>query len=258
MARLKGRKALITGGASGIGQATAALFIAEGAQVLIVDRDRDRLTRVAEEIGSDRLHTFAADLSSGEQIQAYTHYLLEHLGGIDIAVLNAGICGDNTALEDYPEALFDELLQINVKAVWLGMRAVVPSMKAQKSGSIIMTSSIQGLAALPGTTAYTTAKHALVGMMKGAALELAPFNVRVNTVHPGYVATPMMDNIHRMVMPEAPEKFEEAIASGVPMQRYARAEEIAQLMLFLASDASSYSTGGTFTADGGLLAGLPS
>jgi 3alpha(or 20beta)-hydroxysteroid dehydrogenase len=94
-------------------------------------------------------------------------------------------------------------------------------------------------------------------MMKGAALELAPFNVRVNTVHPGYVATPMMDSIHRAVMPDAPEEFETTIARTIPMQRYARAEEIAQLLLFLASDRSSYSTGNCFTADGGLLAALP-
>src|SRR5690606_21097299 len=144
---------------------------------------------------------------------------------------------------DYPEALFDEVLAINLKAVWLGLRAVVPAMKARGRGSIVFTSSIQGLSALPGTTAYTTSKHALVGMMRGAALELAPHGVRVNTVHPGYVATPMMDNIHRMVSPDAPERFEAAIAQTIPMKRYARAEEVAELMLFLASDASSYSTG---------------
>jgi NAD(P)-dependent dehydrogenase (short-subunit alcohol dehydrogenase family) len=160
-------------------------------------------------------------------------------------------------LEEYPETLFDEVLAVNLKAAWLGLRAVVPGMKARKRGSIVFTSSIQGLAALPGTTAYTTSKHALVGLMKGAALELAPHKVRVNTVHPGYVATPMMDNIHKMVMPDAPELFEAAIAETVPMQRYAQAEEIARLMLFLASDDSAYSTGACFAADGGILAALP-
>jgi NAD(P)-dependent dehydrogenase (short-subunit alcohol dehydrogenase family) len=160
-------------------------------------------------------------------------------------------------MEQYPETLFDEVLALNLKAIWLGMRAVIPAMKAQQSGSIVLTSSIQGLSALPGTTPYTASKHALVGLMKGAALELAPHKVRVNTVHPGYVATPMMDNIHNMVMPDAPAEMQAAISQSIPMKRYAQPEEIARLMLFLASDDSSYSTGGCFTADGGILAALP-
>src|SRR5690606_29880658 len=136
-------------------------------------------------------------------------------------------------------------------------RQLIPSMKARQRGSIVLTSSIQGLSALPGTSAYTASKHALVGLMKGAALELAPHKVRVNTVHPGYVATAMMENIHNMVMPEAPEQMQAAISASIPMQRYATADEIAKLILFLASDDASYSTGGCFTADGGILAALP-
>lgn len=257
MAALEGKTALITGGASGIGEATARLFLSEGAEVFIVDHDADRLASLQAEPGTTNLHTCVADLRQNADIHRYSIQAQDTLGNIDAAIFNAGICGANTPLEEYPEDLFDELLQINMKAVWLGMRAVVPGMKARQRGSIIMTSSIQGLAALPGTTAYTTAKHALVGMMKGAALELAPYNVRVNTVHPGYIATPMMDAIHKMVKPDAPEDFQAAIADSVPMKRYADPNEIARLMLYLASDASSYSTGSTFTADGGLLAALP-
>jgi NAD(P)-dependent dehydrogenase (short-subunit alcohol dehydrogenase family) len=255
---MKHKTAIITGGASGIGRAAASLFVAEGARVVIVDRDAVLLEQVAAEIGSGRLAYFVADLRQPKQIADYTRFALADLGGrIDAVLLNAGICGANMPLEEYPEALFDEVLAINMKAVWLGLRAVVPVMKAQKSGSIVLTSSIQGLSALPGTTAYTTSKHALVGMMKGAALELAPHKVRVNTVHPGYVATPMMENIHKMVIPEAPEQFEAGIAQTIPMQRYATADEIAKLMLFLASDDSMYSTGACYAADGGLLAALP-
>lgn len=257
MTSLDNKAAIITGGASGMGRAAAKVFAENGASVLIVDRDEEQLKAAESEIGSDKLFSFCADLTQRVDIEAYTHYALEQFGQVDIAVLNAGICGPNTPLEDYPEEVFDEVLQINMKAVWLGMKALVSPMKRQGGGSIIMTSSIQGLAALPGTTAYTTSKHALVGMMKGAALELAPHNIRVNCVHPGYVATPMMDRIHKMVQPDAPEEFEQAIASTVPMNRYARAEEIAGLMLFLGSDESSYSTGSSFVADGGLLAALP-
>lgn len=257
MGRLDSKTAIITGGASGMGRAAAELFVAEGARVLIVDRDESLLKAVSAAINSDRLLHYVADLRRPADIADYSKFALDRFGRVDAAVFNAGICGMNTPLETYPEELFDEVLAVNLKAVWLGMRAVVPAMKAQQGGSIVFTSSIQGLSALPGTTAYTTSKHALVGMMKGAALELAPFKVRVNTVHPGYVATPMMDSIHKAVMPNAPEQFEAAIAQTIPMQRYARAEEVAQLMLFLASDESSYSTGGCFTADGGLLAALP-
>ena len=257
MASASNKTVIITGAASGMGRAAALLFISEGWQVLAVDRDEPLLAQLKQDAASASLQTCVADLRQAADITAYTTLALQSFGHIDAAIFNAGICGINTPLENYPEALFDDVLAINLKAVWLGLRAVVPSMKARRQGSIVITSSIQGLSALPGTTAYTTSKHALVGMMKGAALELAPFNVRVNTVHPGYVSTPMMDSIHQAVMPDAPEKFEHAIAQTVPMKRYAKAEEVARLMFFLASDASSYSTGACFAADGGILAALP-
>jgi NAD(P)-dependent dehydrogenase (short-subunit alcohol dehydrogenase family) len=257
MNSMQNKTAIVTGGASGIGKAAVQQLLAAGARVLSVDRDAALLAQQAREANTAQLLTFTADLRDSAQITAYTQFALQQFGHIDAAIFNAGICGMNTPLEEYPEALFDEVLSINLKAVWLGMRAVVPSMKARRSGSIVFTSSIQGLAALPGTTPYTTSKHALVGMMKGAALELAPFNVRVNTVHPGYVATPMMDSIHKAVMPAAPEQFEAAIAKTVPMHRYARPEELGKLMLFLVSEDSSYSTGACFAADGGILAALP-
>jgi NAD(P)-dependent dehydrogenase (short-subunit alcohol dehydrogenase family) len=257
MDRLQNRTALITGGASGIGRATALLFLAEGARVFLVDQDAVALEELQKEANVDKCAVYSADLRDSAQILAYSRQALATLGHIDIAVFNAGICGANMPLEEYPEALFDEVLAVNLKAPWLGLRAVVPGMKERKRGSIIFTSSIQGLAALPGTTAYTTSKHALVGMMKGAALELAPHNVRVNTVHPGYVATPMMENIHKLVMPDAPHLFEAAVAETVPMRRYATSEEISKLILFLASDESSYSTGACYAADGGILAALP-
>jgi NAD(P)-dependent dehydrogenase (short-subunit alcohol dehydrogenase family) len=257
MGKLDGKTAIITGAASGIGSAAASMFAAEGCRLLLVDKDEASLKTLATGLGTNQVGYFVADLRQPAQIADYSRFALALWGHIDAAIFNAGICGANMPIEDYPESLFDEVLTVNLKAVWLGMKAVIPAMKTQQSGSIVLTSSIQGLSALPGTTAYTTSKHALVGLMKGAALELAPHKVRVNTVHPGYVATPMMDNIHHMVMPDAPERMQVAIAQSIPMQRYARPEEIARLMLFLASDDSSYSTGGCFTADGGILAALP-
>jgi len=255
--RLANKIALITGGASGIGLGAAKIFLQEGARVVLVDRDADQLASVQQSLGSEDLSFVCADLKDDASHAYYVKETVDRHGRIDVSVFNAGIPGLNTPLEDYPVAVFDEVMQLNLRAAWLGLRAVIPAMKTQQSGSILFTSSIQGLAALPGTTAYTISKHALVGMMKGAALELAPHGIRVNTVHPGYVSTPMMERIHTSVMPDNPAAFEQALSGTIPLGRYAGAEEIGRLMAFLASDEASYSTGSCFTADGGMLAALP-
>lgn len=262
MEKLKDKVAFITGAAGGIGLATAKLFLAEGARVIMADSDADKLEDDMAAMEEIRQHGGSfnivnTDVTSQEQVEKTIAYINKKFGRIDIAVLNAGVAGANMPLEDYPVELFDEVMAVNMRGVWLSLRSIIPLMKAQQSSSIILTSSIQGLSALAGTTAYTTSKHALVGMMKGAALELAEFGIRVNAVHPGYVETPMMDAIHRSVVPDAPEDFQKALSASVPMKRYAKADEIARLMLFLGSDDSSYSTGSSFLADGGILAALP-
>jgi NAD(P)-dependent dehydrogenase (short-subunit alcohol dehydrogenase family) len=262
VSRLLNKVAFITGAAGGIGLAAAKLFLQEGASVIMADRDADLLedARASMEELTNAEGSFnivKTDVTSQQEIEQTVSHIQRKFNRIDIAVLNAGIPGANMPLEDYPVELFDQVMAVNMRGVWLGMRAVIPLMKQQQGGSIIMTSSIQGLSALPGTTAYTTSKHALVGMMKGAALELAEFGIRVNAIHPGYVETPMMEAIHHAVVPDAPEKFQASIASSVPMGRYAKADEIARMILFLASDESSYSTGSSFLADGGILAALP-
>src|SRR5690606_16431226 len=198
MNKLEGKTAIITGAASGIGRAAAKLFAAQACSLLLVDKDEDALRTFAKNFTTNQVDCFVADLRQAQHIEDYSRHALARWGHIDAAVLNAGICGANLPIEDYPEALFDEVIAVNLKAIWLGMRQLIPSMKARQRGSIVLTSSIQGLSALPGTSAYTASKHALVGLMKGAALELAPHKVRVNTVHPGYVATAMMENIHNM------------------------------------------------------------
>ena len=262
MQKLKDKVAFITGAAGGIGLATAKSFLSEGARVIMADSDADKLEDDAAAMEEIKEHggsfnIVSTDITSQEQVEKTISYIQKKFARIDIAVLNAGVAGANMPLEEYPVDLFDEVMAVNMRGVWLSMRSVIPLMKKQQAGSIILTSSIQGLSALAGTTAYTTSKHALVGMMKGAALELAEFGVRVNTVHPGYVETPMMDAIHSSVMPDAPENFQKALSASVPMKRYAKPEEIARLMLVLASEDSSYSTGSCFLADGGILAALP-
>ena len=182
----------ITGAAAGIGLAAARLLARDGASVALVDRDARALAAAVEDTHASRVVALEADVSSEADVTAAIARTLELYGRIDGAVVNAGIAGANMPLEEYPVELFDEVVATNLRGAWLTLRAVVKPMKAARSGSIVLTSSIQGLAALAGTTAYTTTKHAVVGMMKGAALELAQFGVRVNTIHPGYVDTPMM------------------------------------------------------------------
>ena len=252
MARLDGKAAVITGGAGGMGQAAAALFAREGCRVLIVDRDTAAVDEAVRAIGSSQVSGVAADVTAPEQVEAYTRTALERLGGIDIALLNAGITGPNTPLESYALEVFDQVLAVNVRAVWLGLKAAIGPMKARGGGSIVMTSSIQGLSAMPNTSGYTTSKHALVGMMKGAALELAADNIRVNCIHPGFADTPMMHRIHQSS--GAPEQVQAALSASIPMRRYASPEEVARMMLFLASEDSSYCTGASYLLDGGLLA----
>ncbi len=254
MKRLHGKVAVITGGAGGMGRAAAKLFVEEGASVFLVDRDTAELDRVLTEIASDRIAGMAADVADPAAVVAYTHAAVERFGGLDVALLNAGITGPNALLEDYPLETFDQVLSVNVRAVWLGLRAAIPFMKARGSGSIVVTSSIQGLSAMPGTSGYTTSKHAVVGMMKGAALELARYRIRVNAIHPGFASTPMMDRIHASSAPDDPGSVEQALSATVPMRRYATPEEIAYLMLYLASDESGYCTGASYPIDGGFLA----
>jgi 3alpha(or 20beta)-hydroxysteroid dehydrogenase len=251
MSRLTGKVAVITGGAGGIGRAAGALFIREGASVLLVDRPESGVAAVARDIGGP-VAAFEADVTDSSQVDAYMRDVEKRFGGLDIALLNAGIEGLYTPLEEYPPETFAQVMAVNVGAVWLGLRAAVPSLRRRGGGSVIITSSIQGTSALPYTSAYTTSKHAVIGMMKGAALELAKHRIRVNCVIPGMTDTPMMDRIHQAS--GAPEQMLAAVNATIPMRRYARAEEIARLMLFLASDESSYCTGSAYAADGGILA----
>jgi len=251
MSRLDGKVAVITGGAAGIGRAAGALFAREGASVLLIDRPGSGVEHAAREIGG-AVAAFAADVTDASQVDAYMRDAQDRFGGLDIALLNAGIEGVYAPLEDYPPEVFAQVMAVNVGAVWLGLRAAIGPLRRRGGGSIVITSSIQGASALPCTSAYTTSKHAVIGMMKGAALELAKDNIRVNCVIPGMTDTPMMGRIHQAS--GAPDEMAAAVRATIPMRRYARAEEIARLMLFLASEESSYCTGSTYAADGGILA----
>ena len=243
MARLTGKVALITGGARGQGADEARLFRAEGAEVFITDVLDVEGRAVAAEIGATFINH---DVTSAAGWQTVVDTMMAKHGHIDVLVNNAGVfkLGRmlDTSIEDY-----DRIIAINQKGVYLGMRAVAPAMCEGKRGSIINISSVAGLEGTAGAFAYTTSKWAVRGMTKAAAQELGRFGVRVNSVHPGFIETDMMQQTHAAVA----GKMDKAMRF-VPLGRTAQPMEVAQLVLFLASDESAYCTNSEFVIDGGI------
>jgi NAD(P)-dependent dehydrogenase (short-subunit alcohol dehydrogenase family) len=254
MGRLGNKTALITGGAAGIGLATARLFVAEGAKVMLVDLDAAQLQAAVDELGAENCACMVADVSDPVQAEAYVKATVARWGRIDVFFNNAGIEGAVAGIPEYPLEMFDRVMAVNVRGVWLGLKYVIPEMARTGGGSIIITSSLGGLKGMPRLSPYIAAKHAVVGIMRSAALECAPLNIRVNTINPSPIATRMIESIEQGYAPNAPEKAKARFAGGVPMRRYGQPNEVARLVLFLASDESSYSTGTTFPIDGGMSA----
>jgi NAD(P)-dependent dehydrogenase (short-subunit alcohol dehydrogenase family) len=260
MARLTGKVAIITGGAGGIGLATAQLFTDEGAQVLLVDRHEAALHSAVQTMGSAAVSYVVADITQPEQVQHYVQTALERYQGIDILLANAGIEGVVQPITDYPLEVFDAVMAVNVRGVWLGLKYVIPAMRARGGGSIVITSSTAGIRGSQGLSAYTTSKHAVIGLMRTAALECAPWGIRVNTVNPAPIETRMMRSLEEMRTTGAGtdatvEQTKASIAARIPLKRYGAPEEVGRLMLFLASDESSFCTGGVYMVDGGSSAG---
>lgn len=254
MGRLDGKVAVITGGAGGIGIAAAKRFIAEGAQVLLVDLDQAILDSAIENIGSDQISGFAADVTSAVDSEAFIDVAVERYSGIDILLANAGIEGDVSPMMEYSEETFDKVMSVNVKGVWLSMKYAFSALQKRGGGSIVITSSTTGIKGTPRLCAYTTSKHAVIGLMRNAALEGAADNIRVNCVNPSPTETLMMRRLEEEIEPESQEAAHDAIASSIPLGRYGQPEDIANLMLFLASEESKFLTGGVYMADGGVSA----
>ena len=263
MGRLTGRIALITGGAGGIGRAAAGQFTDEGARVVLVDLDEAALQSVVQSIGEDKASYAVADVTQPDQVQSYVNTAVERWGGIDIFLANAGIEGTVSPISDYPIDMFDQVMAVNVRGVWLGLKYVIPVMRDRGGGSIVITSSTAGIGGSAGMSAYVTSKHAVIGLMRTAALECAPLGIRVNTVNPAPIETRMMRSLEEMRVAAADssavtvQQTKQAIAERIPLQRYGDPEEVAKLMLFLASEESSFCTGGVYMVDGGRSAGSP-
>lgn len=249
---LLGKTAIITGGAGGIGKATAKMFLAEGIKgALLVDLNEDSLKEAKAELESDKVHYFAADVSKSDEVEAYTEKAIELFGHLDIVFLNAGYEGVVKPLTEYPEEGFDRVLAVNVKGVWLGMKFAFPHLQRNGGGSVIITSSVAGFRGTALMLAYTTSKHAVIGTMRVAALEGAPYQIRVNTIHPGPVDNRMMRSLEEGFSPGAGAEVKKGFESKVPLGRYAVNDDIANLATFLASDNSKYITGSTYCIDGG-------
>ena len=253
MGALEHKVAIVTGGSGGIGRATAAAFVREGASVMLVDRVEAELRAAAEALGAS-VACFAADVSDPAATRGYVEATIARFGGIDVLFANAGIEGRVAPITECPVEELDRVLAVNVRGPFLGIQAVAPHMAARGGGSIVITSSVAGVIGSPGLSAYVTSKHATIGLAKTAAIELAPLGIRVNTVNPGPIENRMMRSIEDQASPGHGADVKAGFLGMVPMGRYGTNEEIAELALFLASGASSYCTGAVFLADGGFVA----
>ncbi|MFJ7744649.1 glucose 1-dehydrogenase [Peribacillus sp. NPDC097295] len=243
MARLSGKIAIITGAAQGMGAAHAKLFVEQGAKVVLTDLNEEKGNATAAELGENAL--FVKQNVTNEADWANVVATAEEkFGPVNVLVNNAGITMAKKMMDATVED-YRRIVEINQVSVFLGMKAVLPSMQKAGGGSIVNVSSMNGLVA--GAIGYTDTKFAVRGMTKAAAMELAELNIRVNSVHPGVIATPM-------VVQEDTKAAVEAFAKHIPLGRVAQPEEVSNMVLFLASDDSSYSTGSEFVIDGGMTA----
>ncbi|OUC54353.1 hypothetical protein CA262_05345 [Sphingobium sp. GW456-12-10-14-TSB1] len=241
-----GEVAIVTGAAGGIGAATARMLAAQGAKVILTDVKQAPGAQIAEEIG-EAARFVAHDVSNGCDWKTVLSVAEDSFGPVSILVNNAGIASTPTPLYEVSEADYRRVIEINQLSCFLGMKTVAPSMIRRGGGAMVNVSSVAGLKAERGAIAYVASKFAVTGMTKVAALDLAKDNIRVNSVHPGLVDTPM-------VRPEGgADAFEPILqfASGLPIPRPGSPDEIANLIVFLASKSASFLTGGSYAADGG-------
>ncbi len=258
MNRLEGRVIVITGAASGIGRAVARRAAAEGARVAVADIAHEGAADTAASIVADggECRSHGVDVTRADEVAACLDAVAAEWGRIDGMMNNAGINGPTATIVDYPEEDFDRVIAVNLKSVWLGMRAVVPHLKRAGGGAIVNTGSTASLTGYATLGGYTAAKHGVLGLTRTAAVEYALEGIRVNCICPGPVDTPLMQGIERTLMPDDPAGARQLFADTTALKRYADADEIAQLATFLLSDEASYLTGAAYSVDAGVLAGV--
>lgn len=244
-----GKVAIVTGGASGIGEAVAQAIASRGGQVVIADideKDAERAVAAITETGG-AAKAIKTDVSDAEANEAMVRFAVESYGGLDVAVNNAGIGGPLGPTGEYSLDGWRKVININLSGVFYGMRYQIPAMLARGGGAIVNVASILGTAGTANSPAYVAAKHGVLGLTKAAALEYATRNIRVNSVGPGYIETPLLTST-------LDEAALQAIAGLHPVQRLGTSEEVAALVVFLASDQASFITGSYHLVDGGYTA----
>ncbi|MGV9870853.1 SDR family NAD(P)-dependent oxidoreductase [Rhodococcus koreensis] len=250
MGLLQDKVVLITGGESGIGRASARLFVSEGAYVHLVGLDKHELAEAVNEFGSDRAFASVTDVSDETAVIEAVREGIERFGHYNVLFSNAGISGAAAKITEYPSDVFERVLKIHVLGAFYVLKHAAPYL--EDGGSVIITSSGAGLIGAPDLSAYVTAKHAQVGLMRSAAKEFAARKIRVNTLHPGPTSTPFQDDIEMRSTGMDQKNAAQAFDDTIPLGRHSTPEEIAHAALYLASDVSAMVTASTFKIDGGL------
>ena len=249
MGIMDGKHCVITGGAGSVGLASAKALAEAGATIMLVDRDIAALEKAADSIGANNTLVVAADISKTSEVQAFVKQAAESWEKIDVVFANAGISGTNASVADFPEDIFDDVLDVNVRGTFLTLKHAIPHIR--DGGSIVVTSSIMGVRTRPGTVGYITSKHALIGMVRCVARELAGRNIRANIIAPGPLENEFQQTIEDRVSAAMGVNATEMLNNMIPLGRHGTAEEISRAVLFLASDQSSFTTGAVLMADGG-------
>ncbi len=253
--RLDGKVAIVTGATGGIGEATARLFLELGAKVMLVARSADKLAATEARLkGLGEFDGAIADSTDESATAAAVAKTVERFGGLDILIANAGTEGVLKPIEELSVTDFNDTLQTNVIGVWLAMKHAVAPMKARGGGSIVALSSIAGMIGFPAMAPYIASKHAVFGLVKTAALELGEANIRVNAVGPGPIDNRMMQSLGSQLAGDEAAGLRAQVESTIALRRYGTNEEVAHLLAFLASDASTYCTGSNYMIDGGYIA----
>lgn len=252
MSNFKDKVAIITGGSGGIGSTCAKMLLEKGAKVLLVDLNEDALKQTVDDLGGDKVSYCVADVSKDNDVKNYVQTAIERYGRIDHLFNNAGVEGVVKPLTEYPEDTFDQVMNVNVKGVWLAMKHAFPEMAKTGGGSVVITSSVAGLQGTAMMMAYTASKHAAIGVMKVAALEGAEMGIRVNSIHPAPIDNRMMRSLEEGFAPGAGSEVKKQFEQMIPLKRYGTNEDVAKLATFLLSEDSSFITGAQYRVDGGM------
>jgi len=252
MGELAGKVSIITGGSGSIGLASAHRFVKAGAKVMLADLHKDDLSRAVQSLGEENAAYVETDVTNERSVKVLVDATVDRFGKIDIVFSNAGNFGTVAPIADYPTETFEAVYEVHVKGAFLTCKYAVPHMN--EGGSIVITSSVAGTRGDPGVYGYITAKHAQIGLMRCLSKELAPRRIRVNSIHPGPIDNAFQhaveDDLSKIIERDAGEFFDEQ----TPLGRHGQADEIAQSVLYLASNRSSYTTGSMLMVDGGMSA----